>query len=124
LSTTIQDNGAVELSVVVPSVNGWSDLEGCLNALAPQRDSVKLEVLVADRCGESLRARLRAAFPWVQLIEAPAGTTIPSLRSLAFARARGESVAVIEDHVLVPPGWARRLLDMQKSGEDVVGGAV
>ena len=124
MSPTNQDSGTIELSVVVPSVNGWSDLEGCLNALAEQRESVQLEVLVADRIGESLRGRLRAAFPWVRLIEAPVGTTIPTLRSLAFAQARGDSVAVIEDHVLVPRGWARRLLNQQKSGEDVVGGAV
>lgn len=116
--------GSPELTVVVPSVNGWSDLEGCLQALAVERESVELQVLVADRCGEPLRTRLRAAFPWVELIEAPAGTTIPALRSLAFARAQGESVAVIEDHVLVPRGWARRLLNQQQNGEDVVGGAV
>jgi hypothetical protein len=121
---TTQKSATVELSVVVPSVNGWSDLEGCLNALAAQRDGVELEVLVPDRCGEPLRSKLRSAFPWVRLIEAPVGTTIPTLRSLAFAQARGDSVAVIEDHVLVPRGWARRLLNQQKSGEDVVGGAV
>src|SRR5262245_19850130 len=43
---------------------------------------------------------------------------------MAFARASGESVAVIEDHVLVPEGWARQLLQAQARGEDVVGGAV
>jgi Glycosyl transferase family 2 len=115
---------APELSVVIPSVNGWADLEGCLNALAPERESVRLEVLVADRCGTGLRERLRAGFPWATLIEATPDTTIPQLRSLAFARARGDSVAVIEDHVLVPRGWARRLLNLQGSGEEVVGGSV
>jgi hypothetical protein len=43
---------------------------------------------------------------------------------MAFAQASGESVAVIEDHVLVPEGWARQLLQAQARGEDVVGGAV
>lgn len=115
---------AVELSVVVPSVNGWADLEGCLTALAGQRDGVHLEVLVADRCGTPVREPVRNGFPWVTLIEAPPETTIPQLRSLGFASARGDSVAVIEDHVLVPPGWARQLLALQRQGEDVVGGSV
>lgn len=115
---------AIELSVVIPSVNGWPDLEGCLEALAPERENAHLEVLVADRCGEPVRERVRSVFPWVTIIEAPPATTIPHLRALAFAQARGNSVAVIEDHVLVPAGWARRLLDLQESGEDVVGGAV
>ena len=115
---------AIELSVVVPSVNGWSDLEGCLAALEAERAHVGLEVLVADRLGESLRAKVRARFPWVTLIDAGPGVTIPDLRAMAFARATGPSVAVIEDHVLVPPGWARQMLQAQARGEAVVGGAV
>lgn len=114
----------VQLSVVVPSVNGWGDLEGCLAALEAQRGDVALEVLVADRLGESLRARVAERYPWVRIVPAPPGTTIPDLRAMAFAEARGESVAVIEDHVLVPPGWARQLLEVQARGEDVVGGSV
>lgn len=121
---TGEPSDPIELTVVVPSVNGWSDLEGCLQALAAERDSVRLEILVADRCGEPLREQVRARYPWVRVIEAAAGTSIPRLRSLAFSEARGESVAVIEDHVLVPRGWARRMLALQRSGEDVVGGAV
>jgi hypothetical protein len=114
----------LELSVVVPSVNGWDDLEGCLLALAAEQGHARLEVLVADRCGSAVRDPLRAKFPWVRLIEASRETTIPQLRSLAFEAARSSSVAVIEDHVIVPSGWARELLAFQARGEDVVGGSV
>lgn len=113
-----------QLSVVVPSVNGAGDLIGCLEALERQRGDVTLEVLVADRCGEDLRQAVRERFPDVTVLAAPAGTTIPDLRALAFDAATGASVAVIEDHVIVPPGWARQLLEAQARGEDVVGGAV
>ena len=112
------------LTVVVPSVNGLSDLQDCLSALSKQRNDLDLEVLVADRCGESLRSEVRRQFPWVQILEAPAGTTIPDLRALAFARARGRSVAVIEDHVIVPQGWAKALLDAQGGSDVVVGGSI
>jgi hypothetical protein len=112
------------LSVVVPSVNGWTDLAGCLQALENERATVALEVLVPDRLGEPLRAAVRERFPWVRLIAAPVDTTIPELRALAFSAARGEAVGVVEDHVLVPPGWARRMLACLADGEDVVGGAV
>ena len=115
---------ALDLSVVVPSVNGWSDLDGCLAALEAQRGEISVEVLVADRVGESVRANVRARYPSVRLIEAAPGTTIPDLRALAFAAAQGKSVAVIEDHVLVPAGWARQLLEAQARGEEVVGGSV
>jgi glycosyltransferase involved in cell wall biosynthesis len=113
-----------ELSVVVPSVNGLDDLAGCLDALEAQREDVALEILVADRCGEPLRAALRRRYPAVRLLEASAGTTIPQLRAMAFAAATAPAVAVIEDHVIVPRGWARRLLDAQRAGAVVVGGTV
>lgn len=112
------------LTVVVPSVNGLGDLQDCLTALSNQRGDVDLEVLVADRCGEPLRAEVRRQFPWVRLLEAPAGTTIPDLRALAFAEAKGRSVAVIEDHVIVPQGWAKALLEAQANRDVVVGGAI
>ena len=112
------------LTVVVPSVNGLGDLMGCLAALSRQRTDVDLEVLVVDRCGEVLREEVRKTHPWVRVLEATPGTTIPDLRALAFREARGRSVAVIEDHVIVPPGWARALLDAQAGADVVVGGAI
>jgi glycosyltransferase involved in cell wall biosynthesis len=115
---------APQLSVVVPSVNGLGDLIGCLEALARQEPEVAIEVLVADRLGEAVRQEVRRRFPKVTVIPAEAGTTIPDLRAMAFERASADSVAVIEDHVVVPAGWARQLLDAQARGEDVVGGSV
>jgi hypothetical protein len=112
------------LTVVVPSVNGLGDLMDCLAALSAQRTDVDLEVLVADRCGEPVRAEVRRTYPWARILEAPSGTTIPDLRAMAFREACGNSVAVIEDHVIVPPGWARALLDAQAGTDVVVGGAI
>ncbi len=117
------DAAAPDLAVVVPSVNGWGDLEGCLDALAAQSDGVTLEVLVADRVGEPVRGALRAR-AGVRLLEAPPGTTIPALRAMAFAAARADVVGVIEDHVIVPPDWAARMLAAHREGAQVVGGAV
>jgi hypothetical protein len=111
------------LTVVVPSVNGLGDLMDCLAALSKQRSDVDLEVLVADRCGDPLRAEVRRAHPWVRLLEAAPETTIPDLRALAFREATGRSVAVIEDHVIVPTD-GRALLDAQGGAQVVVGGAI
>lgn len=115
---------APALSVVVPSVNGWEDLEGCLAALAAEAEETPLEILVPDRVGEALRERVRAAYPAVRVLPAGPETTIPALRALAFEAATAPAVAVIEDHVLVPRGWARQLLAALERGEDVAGGAV
>lgn len=113
-----------ELSVVIPSVNGFSDLRECLDALVRQSDQVRLELLVVERCGESVRRQVRERYPSVHLIEVDASVTIPEMRAVAFDRATAPAVAVIEDHVIVPPDWARRLLAALGGGEQVIGGAV
>jgi hypothetical protein len=115
---------APDLTVVIPSVNGLQDLIGCLEAVERLRGEVALEVLVVDRLGPLVRESVRAQFPAVRLLPVPPGTTIPEMRHLAFGEARADAVAVIEDHVIVPPGWGRRLLDGLASGHDVVGGPI
>ncbi len=123
-SSTETPTPAPALSIVVPSVNGWGSLHECLAAIARQDLGLPIEVLVADRVGDAVRVPLRRDFPGVRLVEAPPGTTIPALRALAFAQARGPVIGVIEDHVLLPADWARRMLALQAGGESVVGGAV
>ena len=110
------------LTVVVPSVNSFDDLEGCLRALAAQ--DVPLEVIVVDRLGEHVRHWVRKACPGTQVIAVPGDTTIPRMRALAIRAATAPAVAVIEDHVIVPPGWARAMLGALDAGADVAGGAV
>ena len=112
-----------KLSVVIPSVNGWADLDRCLTALAAQRDAVPLEVLVPERCGPSVRDNTASKFPWAILLPVSKETTIPEMRALAFDRATADSVAVIEDHVIVPSGWAEALLRARATAK-VVGGGV
>lgn len=111
------------LSVVVPSVNGWPDLERCLAALEHERSTVALEVLIPERCGPGVRDQIAAGHPWVTVLPVPESCTIPMMRALAFDHARAPAVAVIEDHVLVRPGWARSLLSV-RNGTDVIGGGV
>lgn len=113
-----------EISVVVPSVNGLGDILGCLEALEAQRAACDLEILVVDRLGDSVRAAISHRFEGVRLFPVEAGTTIPQMRAIAFQEARGDAVAVIEDHVIVPAGWARHLLDALEAGADVVGGSI
>lgn len=113
-----------ELTVVIPSVNGLHDLLGCLDAVERLRADVPLEVLVVDRLGPLVRETVRQRFPEVRLLAVPAGTTIPEMRHLAFGEATADAVAVIEDHVIVPPGWGRQLLDGLAAGHDVVAGPI
>ena len=113
-----------DLSVVIPSVNGWSDLSGAVAALEAQSGDVDVEVIVADRVGDDVRVPLRREFPRVRVLEAPPEATIPQLRAMAFDAACAPVVGVIEDHVLVPPSWANQMLALHREGAEVVGGSV
>jgi hypothetical protein len=112
-----------ELSVVVPSVNGLGDLLGCLEALEAQTD-VALEPIVVDRLGENVRDAVRRRFPSARVIGVPASTTIPRMRAVGVEAATADAVAVIEAPVVVPPGWARALLEARRETGAVVGGSI
>ena len=113
-----------QLSVVVPSVNTPVDVLDCMQHLERQRDEVDLQVIVVERQGARTRDLIRTRFPWVDMIEVDDDSTIPGMRATAFERARGDVVAVIEDHVMVPDGWARQMLRAMEQADGVVGGSV
>ena len=117
---------APELSVVVPAVNTMGDVINCLEALEDQRvDLPDLEVLLVNRLGHEVSRQVGECFGTVQLLDVPESTTIPEMRATAFRAATGDHVAVIEDHVVVPLGWGRRMIDaLDEEKVDVVGGAV
>ena len=114
---------APDLSVVVPSVNGLGDLLGCLRALGRQ-EGVQVEIVVVDRLGEEVRQAVRREFPGTVILATPHDATIPQMRANAFLNVSANAVAVIEDHVIVPPSWGRQLLDALADGADVVGGSI
>ncbi len=108
----------------MPSVNGLHDLVPCCEALEAVRARLPLEVLIVDRLGGNVAETIQRRFPWVTLHAVPRSTTIPQMRDQAFRIARADAIAVIEDHVIVPPEWGTRLLAALASGHDVVGGPI
>jgi glycosyltransferase involved in cell wall biosynthesis len=111
------------LSVVVASVNGRAVLEPTLDALdtLPERD--RIEVIVVETVGLATREHVRARRPEVVLVEAER-QSIPRLRYAGIVRARGELVAILEDHARVDRGWAAALLKEHERPWGAVGGPV
>jgi len=112
------------VSVVIASVNGLPAIAECLDALAGQDGGDSAEILVVDRCGEETRSALRARFPIVQVVAADPATSVPALRAMGMARAKGAMIAILEDHCNVQPGWLRAIARQREAGTPVVGGAV
>ncbi len=115
-----------DLSVIIPSVNSYDSLKGAIAALRAQEGIDGIEIIVIDRLGEHVREQVRQNFPGTVVISVPPGTPIPKMRELAIKAVSPDvlAVGVIEDHVIVPADWARRMLDVLADGHDVVGGAI
>lgn len=112
-----------EFSVIVPLVNSFEDVRGALSALMRQKGAA-IEAVVVDRLGEDVRKQLSKEFPNAIIVPTPSDATIPEMRAVGFSKATAPIIAVIEDHVIVPEDWARRMIDAIYSGADVVGGPI
>jgi hypothetical protein len=113
-----------ELSVVVPFVNEASDLARCLDALAVNAADTPLEVIVVNRVGPVAHEVVHAHMPAAVVVDVDRRETIPEMRARAFDRSSAPAVAVIEDHVIVRPGWARQMVAAIAAGDRVAAGAI
>ena len=101
------DAHAPVLSVVIATTQAWPAIRIALDSVQPQAREIDAEIIVADGSGEGLPAGLIA--PEVVVLREP-GASVFQLRALALARARGEIVAMTEDHCRVGPGWCRGII--------------
>lgn len=112
-----------QISVVIPCVNSLSDFQTCMAALQSQTGP-RPEVIAIERLGASFAHSVQAEFPEVRVISVGNNATIPQMRAVGIRAASAEAIGVIEDHVIVPPDWTRKMLDEIVSGADAVAGPV
>jgi len=102
-----QDDGAAEFSIIiamVSSVDGDRILQ-TLDAIKSQQGEHCYEVIVADRRGDDISARIDADFPEIQRFPCPADMSLPHMRTLALERACGTYIIVTEDHCVPADNW-------------------
>jgi GT2 family glycosyltransferase len=112
------------LSVVVATTQPWPKLQGCMTSLYSQAKDAGAEIIVADSHGQGLPDD-SVTFPGVIWLKS-LGASIYQLRALAMAQARGEIVALAEDHCQLGPDWCAGVLRAHQEYPDVavVGGAI
>jgi hypothetical protein len=115
------------LTALVPTTRGWPFVRDALLHVVGQTVAAGGEVLVIDSAGtreptEQEQAELGGPVRWISR----PGESVFQMRRVGYREARGEVVAVTEDHVYVEPGWAAGHLAAHqrfpKAG--AVGGAV
>lgn len=104
-----RDACAPSLSVVIGTTQGWPSIRPCLESLGAQATAPWVEIIVADG-SDCVPPEGTPLGPGVVWLRHP-GVSVLELRALASRAARGEIVAVTEDHCVVAPDWCARILE-------------
>ena len=110
------------LSIVIASWSGEVALRRCLESLLPQAHGAEIIVAFRDVVNPALLTDDR--FRNVRFVRAPADASVFQLRSLGVQETRGASIALIEDHCLVSPGWLDVLVNAHSADLMVCGGPI
>jgi hypothetical protein len=113
------------LSVVLGTTQPWPELQPAIESVVPQAREIGAEVIVVDNNGAALPEQLAAQTPEIVWITDP-GATIFRMRSLGMSVARGDVIALTEDHCVPSPRWCQAHIDSHVQHPEVaaVGGTV
>ncbi|MCL4522698.1 MAG: glycosyltransferase [Acidobacteria bacterium] len=98
-------SNAPKISVVIASIVGPPFIDECVASVYAQKNAPEFEVIVVDCRGAENVGRLRQKFPQARFVELTQRETVPKLRRLGAEQARGEIVAIIEEHCLAKDDW-------------------
>ena len=117
--------GCIPFSVVIATTHPWPELKMTLDSLWSQIQQLHGELIIADGDGNGVPADFATRFPGAIAIQLP-GASIFVLRSAGMQRARGQIVAVTEDHCRLSPDWCAGLLESHRMHPEaaVISGSV
>jgi hypothetical protein len=121
----LTDPAGIRLTVIVGTTRAWPAIATCLDSIHAQASVMGAEVIAVDGHGRGLPADLATRYPGVTPMHAP-GTSIFQMRAAAMRLARGEVLAVTEDHCRAAPDWCERIVAAHREwpAAAAVGGVV
>jgi GT2 family glycosyltransferase len=97
-----------DVSVVIVSFNTREVLRECLESVARESAGLEVQTIVVDNGStDGSLETLRADFPAVELIVSPENLGFGRANNLAFERARGRYVVLLNSDALLTPGALR-----------------
>jgi glycosyl transferase family 2 len=116
----------LSISVVIASGAGGDFLFRCLDSLREQALKQGAQIIVVDRCGNQTATRLQSEYRFVTVVRAELGhrPSVPELRALGTKRARGDIIAIIEEHCVAPAHWLETIRSAFQHGDVAIGGPI
>jgi len=116
----------MSLSIVIASGAGGDFLPRCLDSLRDQVVGHDVELIVVDRCGGEVYSRIQRDYAFATLIKAEADhrPSVPELRAIGVHHAKGDIVAIIEEHCVAPKDWVRIIMSSFKAEDAAIGGPI
>jgi hypothetical protein len=108
------------VSIVVPTVKGPESWGRTVRTLDVQARNGNAEIVLATACAVDVRD----VGPSIRLVHVP-GANVFELRARALEAARGNVVAVLEDHIVVGDNWCKRVIasfERHPEADAVIGG--
>jgi Glycosyl transferase family 2 len=116
--------GTPAITVLIATNDGWSALRRAYAPLRPQveRDDAEVLLVNGSREPQPSNGELTPTTRWIDL----PGADLAELRMHGYREARGEIVAMTEDHVEVAPNWVEEILASYRRypNASAIGGAV
>ena len=114
----------MRLSIVIAAWNDKSSLRQCLASLYEQANSDDTEVIVVSNYDGEARAIVQKDFPSVEYLFLSEAATVPQLRTKGIDRAKGEIVALLEDHCIFDENWCAEIKQAHELPYSIIGGSV
>jgi GT2 family glycosyltransferase len=102
----------MKLSIVVVSYNVSTYLKQCLQSVEKALEGIEAEVFVVDNCStDDSVSMVKAAFPWVRLIENKENMGFARANNIAIRQASGEYVLLLNPDTVVGEDTLRKATD-------------
>ena len=113
---------ALPLTVIVATTRCWPTANVCVRAVLSQARTVGAELILADGHGSGFDPAACADVTWLRL----PGAARLTLHARALEVARGDVIAITEDHVRPDPDWCETILraHRERPEVDVIVGAI
>jgi hypothetical protein len=118
---------SVPITTLIATIRGWPDCAAAVSLIAAQAFAAGGEFIVGDASGnappsDEEMVALGGRINWISM----PGKSVYQVRHAAYHAARGEILAITEDHCVVAPDWVERILDahLRYPNAAAIGGTV